>query len=157
MGELERGVREDGVHRQGRPGQECLDHRGGDVGAHQGLEACVGADREVARVCLRLRQEPRAGDGVVDLALGSPAGPVLQERCREQRVQLRAGVEQRIGLGRGVISGKIHVAQGVCNLLIHFGPRVEVEQRGDDLGIDLAAVVVAQAELMAEVTELLVA
>ena len=104
----------------------------------------VGADREVARVCLRLRQEPRAGDGVVDLRLGSPAGPVLQEGGREQRIQLRAEVEERIGLDRGVITGKIHVAQGICNLLIHFGPRVEVEQRGDDLGIDLAAVVVAR-------------
>ena len=142
--QLERGVREDGVGRQGRPGQEGLDHRGGDVGAHQGLEAAVGADREVARVCLRLRQEPRAGDGVVDLGLGPPAGPVLQERRCQQRIQLCAEVEERIGLGRGVITGKIHVAQGICNLLIHFGPRVEVEQRGDDLGVDLAAVVVAR-------------
>ena len=94
-GELERGVREDGVGRQGRPGQECLDHRGGDVGAHQGLEACVGADREVVRVCLRLGEEPRAGDGVVDLRLGPPAGPVLREGGRELGVQLRAGVELR--------------------------------------------------------------
>ena len=46
-------------------------------------------------------------------------------------------------MGRGVIGREVHVAQGICNLLIHFGPRVEVEQRGDDLGIDLAAVVVA--------------
>ena len=51
-GELERGFREDGVGRQGRPGQEGLDHGGSDVGAHQGLEARVGADREVARVRL---------------------------------------------------------------------------------------------------------
>ena len=143
-GELERGVREDGAGRQGRPGQEGLDHRRGHVGAHQGLEAPVGADREVARVCLRLGEEPCAGDGVVDLRLGSPRRPVLQERRREQRIQLRAEVEERIGLGRGVITGKIHVAQGICNLLIHFGPRVELEQRGDDLGIDLAAVVVAR-------------
>ena len=34
-GELERGFREDGVGRQGRPGQEGLDHGGSDVGAHQ--------------------------------------------------------------------------------------------------------------------------
>ena len=143
-GELERGVREDGGGRQGRPGQEGLDHGRRHVGAQQGLEARVGADREVARVRLRLGQEARAGDGVVDLRLGSPAGPVLgQGRC-QQRIQLRAEVEERIGLGRGVITGKIHVAQGICNLLIHFGPRVEVEQRGDDLGVDLAAVVVAR-------------
>ena len=72
-GELERGVREDGGGRQGRPGQEGLDHGRRHVGAHQGLEARVGADREVARVRLRLGQEARAGDGVVDLRLGSPA------------------------------------------------------------------------------------
>ena len=49
-GELERGFCEDGVGRQGRPGQEGLDHGRRHVGAHQGLEAPVGADREVARV-----------------------------------------------------------------------------------------------------------
>ena len=69
-GELERGVREDGVGRQGRPGQEGLDLGRGHVGAHQGLEAPVGADREVPLVGQRLGQEPRAGDGVVDLGLG---------------------------------------------------------------------------------------
>ena len=142
-GELERGVREDGGGRQGRPGQEGLDHGRRHVGAHQGLEAPVGADREVARVRLRLGQEARAGDGVVDLRLGPPRRPVLREGGRELGVQLRPGVEQRIGLGRGVIGREVHVAQGICNLLIHFGPRVEVEQRGDDLGVDLAAVVVA--------------
>ena len=142
-GELERGFREDGGGRQGRLGQEGLDLGRRDVGAHQGLEAPVGADREVARVRLRLGQEARAGDGVVDLRLGPPRRPVLREGGRELGVQLRAGVEQRIGLGRGVIGREVHVAQGICNLLIHFGPRVEVEQRGDDLGIDLAAVVVA--------------
>ena len=114
------------------------------VGAHQGLEAAVGADREVARVCLRLGEEPRAGDGVVDLGLGPPAGPVLgQGRC-QQRIQLGAGVIQRLRFGLRVVVAQIHVPQRVCNLLIHFGPRVEVEQRGDDLGIDLAAVVVAR-------------
>ena len=142
-GELERGFREDGVGRQGRPGQEGLDHGRRHVGAHQGLEARVGADREVARVRLRLGQEARAGDGVVDLRLGPPRRPILQERGCEQRVQFRTGIEEGIGLGRGVIGREVHVAQGICNLLIHFGPRVEVEQRGDDLGIDLAAVVVA--------------
>ena len=135
---------EDGVGRQGRPGQEGLDLGRRDVGAHQGLEAPVGADREVAGVRLRLGQEARAGDGVVDLRLGPPRRPVLREGGRKLGVQLRAGVEQRIGLGRGVIGREVHVAQGICNLLIHFGPRVEVEQRGDDLGIDLAAVVVAR-------------
>ena len=143
-GELERGVREDGGGRQGRPGQEGLDHGRRHVGAHQGLEARVGADREVARVRLRLGQEARAGDGVVDLRLGPPRRPILQERGCEQRVQFRTGIEEGIGLGRGVIGREVHVAQGICNLLIHFGPRVEVEQRGDDLGIDLAAVVVAR-------------
>ena len=86
-GELERGVREDGGGRQGRPRQKRLDHGRRHVGAHQGLEACVGADREVARVCLRLGQEPRAGDGVVDLRLGARAGPVLGERGRELGVE----------------------------------------------------------------------
>ena len=69
-GELERGVREDGVGRQGRPGQEGLDLGRGHVGAHQGLEAPVGADRKVPPVGQRLGQEARAGDGVVDLGLG---------------------------------------------------------------------------------------
>ena len=44
-GELERGVREDGVDPQGRPRQERLDHWGRHVGAHQGLEASVAACR----------------------------------------------------------------------------------------------------------------
>ena len=143
-GELERGVREDGGGRQGRPGQEGLDHGRRHVGAHQGLEARVGADREVARVRLRLDQEARAGDGVVDLRLGPPRRPVLgQGRC-QQRIQLGAGVIQRLRFGLRVVVAQIHVPQRVCNLLIHFGPRVEVEQRGDDLGVDLAAVVVAR-------------
>ena len=43
-GELERGVREDGVDPQGRPRQERLDHCGRYVGARQGLEASVGAE-----------------------------------------------------------------------------------------------------------------
>ena len=47
-GELEGGVREDGVDPQGRPRQERLDHWGRHVGAHQGLEASVGADRRVS-------------------------------------------------------------------------------------------------------------
>ena len=118
-GELERGVREDGVGRQGRPGQEGLDHGGSDVGAHQGLEARVGADREVARVRLRLGQEARASDGVVDLRLGSPRRPVLgQGRC-QQRIQLRAGVIREqlarhvaLRLGLRVVIAQIHVPQG---------------------------------------------
>ena len=150
-GELERGVREDGVGRQGRPGQERLDHGGSDVGAHQGLEARVGADREVARVRLRLGQEARAGDGVIDLRLGSPRRPVLGERGRELGVQLGPRVEREqlaghvaLRLGLRVVIREIHVSQGVCDLLIDFGLSVEVEQRGDDLGVDLAAVVVAR-------------
>ena len=149
-GELERGVREDGVGRQGRPGQERLDHGGSDVGARQGLEARVGADREVARVRLRLGQEARAGDGVVDLRLGSPRRPALgQGRC-QQRIQLRAGIKPEqlarhvaLRLGQREVARQVHVPQSVGDLLIDFGLSVEVEQRGDDLGIDLAAVVVA--------------
>ena len=150
-GELERGVREDGVGRQGRPGQEGLDHGGSDVGAHQGLEARVGADREVARVRLRLGEEARAGDGVVDLCLGSPRRPVLGEGRCQQRIQLGPRVirEQLVGhvalrLGLGVVIRQIHVPEGVCDLLIDFAPGIEVEQRADDLGVDLAAVVIAR-------------
>ena len=118
-GELERGVREDGGGRQGRPGQEGLDHGRRHVGAHQGLEARVGADREVARVCLRLGQEARAGDGVVDLGLGAPRCPILGERGRELgiefgprvvRQQLVGHVALRFGL-REVIA-QIHVPAG---------------------------------------------
>ena len=150
-GELERGFREDGGGRQGRPGQERLDHGGSHVGAHQGLEARVGADREVARVRLRLGQEARAGDGVVDLGLGAPRCPILGERGRELGIEFGPRVvrQQLVGhvalrFGLRVVIAQIHVPQGVCNLLIHFGPRVEVEQRGNDLAIDLAAVVVAR-------------
>ena len=77
-GELERGFSEDGGGRQGRPGQERLDHGRRHVGAHQGLEARVGADREVPLVGQRLGQEARAGDGVVDFRLGSRTSPVSQ-------------------------------------------------------------------------------
>ena len=150
-GELERGFREDGVGRQGRPGQKGLDLGRRDVGAHQGLEAPVGADREVPGVGQRLGEEARAGDGVVDLRLGSPRRPVLGEGRCQQRVQLgpRVEREQLVGhvalrLGLRVVIREIHVPQGVCDLLIDFGPGVEVEQRGDDLGVDLAAVVVAR-------------
>ena len=90
-GELERGVREDGVGRQGRPGQEGLDLGRRDVGAHQGLEAAVGTDRKVPGVGQRLGEEARAGDGVVDLGLGPRAGPVLGERGRELGIQLGPG------------------------------------------------------------------
>ena len=93
-GELERGVREDGVGRQGRPGQEGLDLGRRHVGAHQGLEAAVGADRKVPGVGQRLGEEARAGDGVVDLGLGPRAGPVLGERGRELGIQLGPGVER---------------------------------------------------------------
>ena len=102
-GELERGVGEDGVDSQGRPRQEGLDHGGRHVGAHQGLEASVGADREVARVGLRLVQEARAGDGVVDLRLGAPAGPVLREGGRELGVEFGPRVIQRLRFGLRVV------------------------------------------------------
>ena len=49
-----------------------------------------------------------------------------------------------LSFGLRVIVRQIHRARrGVGDGLIHFGPRVEVQQRGDDLAIDLAAVVVA--------------
>ena len=118
-GELERGVREDGGGRQGRPGQERLDHGGSDVGAHQGLEARVGADREVARVCLRLGQEARAGDGVVDLGLGAPRCPILGERGRELGIEFGPRVvrQQLVGhvalrFGLCVVIAQIHVPAG---------------------------------------------
>ena len=138
-------VAEDGVALEGRFQQKVPYDSGGkllldqveDIGAFRARRA-----HEVAGVRGGLVQEAR--DGVVDLRLGPPRRPILQERGREQRVQFRTGIEEGIGLGRGVIGREVHVPQRVCNLLIHFGPRVEVEQRGDDLGIDLAAVVVAR-------------
>ena len=150
-GELERGVREDGGGRQGRPGQEGLDHGWRHVGAHQGLEACIGADREVPLVGQRLGQEPRAGDGVVDLGLGPRAGPVLGEGGRELGVQFGPRVERQqlaghvaLRLGLRVVIAQIHRARrGVGDGLVHFGLRVEVQQSRDDLGINLEAVVVA--------------
>ena len=117
-GELERGVREDGGGRQGRPGQERLDHGGSDVGAHQGLEARVGADREVARVCLRLGQEARAGDGVVDLGLGAPRCPILGERGRELGIEFGPSIRQQLvghvalRFGLCVVIAQIHVPAG---------------------------------------------
>ena len=69
------------------PWQERLDLRRRDVGPHHGLKASVGADREVARVGLRLGQEARAGDGVVDLRLGAPRRPILGERGRELGIE----------------------------------------------------------------------
>ena len=143
--EAQRGqVAEDGVALEGRFQEQVPYDSGGkllldqveDVAAFRARRA-----HEVAGVRGGLVQE--AGDGVVDLRLGSPRRPVLGEGRCQQRIQLGAGVEQRIGLGRGVIIGKIHVPQGVCDLLIDFGPGVEVQQGRDDFGIDLAAVVVA--------------
>ena len=128
--------REDRAGSQQRPGQERLDHWGRHVGAHQGLEAPVGADREVARVGQRLGQEARAGDGVVDLGLGPRAGPVLGERGRELGIQLGPRVEREklaghvaLRLGLRVVVAQIHVPQGVCDLLIDFGLRVECRSR----------------------------
>ena len=149
-GELERGFREDGVGRQGRPGQKGLDLGRRDVGAHQGLEAPVGADREVPGVGQRLGEEARAGDGVVDLRLGSPRRPVLGEGRCQQRIQLGPRVERQklvghvaLRLGLRVVIREIQVPQRIGNLLIDFGPGVEIQQSRDDLAIDLAAVVVA--------------
>ena len=94
-------------------------------------------------------EEARAGDGVVDFGLGSRAGPVLQEGGRELGIQLGPRVvrQQLAGhvalLGLGVVVRQIHVPQRIGNLLIDFGPGVEIQQSRDDLGIDLAAVVVA--------------
>ena len=95
-------------------------------------------------------EEARAGDGVVDLGLGPRAGPVLGERGRELGVQFGPRVirQQLVGhvalrLGLGVVIRQIHVPQRIGNLLIDFGPGVEVQQSRDDLGIDLGAVVVA--------------
>ena len=95
-------------------------------------------------------EEARAGDGVVDLGLGSRAGPVLQEGGRELGIQLGPRVVRQqlaghvaLRLGLGVVVRQIHVPQRIGNLLIDFGPGVEIQQSRDDLGIDLAAVVVA--------------
>ena len=137
-------VAEDGVALEGRFQEQVPYDSGGkllldqveDVAAFRARRA-----HEVAGVRGGLVQE--AGDGVVDLRLGSPRRPVLGEGRCQQRIQLGAGVEQGIGLGRGVIIGKIHVPQGICDLLIDFGPGVEIQQSRDDFAIDLAAVVVA--------------
>ena len=45
---------------------------------------------------------------------------------------------------RGVVAREVHVAQGVGDFLVRLGSRVEVQEGGDDLGVDLAAVVVAR-------------
>ena len=117
-GELERGVREDGVDPQGRPRQERLDHWGRHVGARQGLEASVGADRRVSACAWE-------GGGVVDLGLGSRAGPVLQEGGRELGIQFGPRVVRQqlaghvaLRLGLGVVVRQIHVPQRIGNLLI---------------------------------------
>ena len=109
-----------------------------------------GADQEVPPVGLRLGEEARAGDGIVDLALRPRASPVLGERGRELGIQLGPRVEREklvghvaLRLGLRVVIRQIHVPQGVGDLLVHFGPRVEVQQSRDDLAIDLGAVVVA--------------
>ena len=132
-------------HRGRHPGQRQRHRDRGGLLEHARPRAT-----EVARVRLRLGQEARAGDGVVDLCLGSPRRPVLGEGRCQQRIQLGPRVirEQLVGhvalrLGLREVIREIHVSQGVCDLLVDFGPGVEVEQRGDDLGIDLAAVVVA--------------
>ena len=144
--EAQRGlVAQDGVALEGRfqeqipyySGRELLLHQVEDVPA-----LCARCADEVAGVCGCLVQE--AGHGVVDLHLGPSRRPVLREGGRELAVQLRAGVIQRLRFCLRVIVSQIHVPQGVCNLLIHFGPRVEVQQSRDDLDIDLAAVVVAR-------------
>ena len=67
--------------------------------------------------------------------LGVQLGP------RVEREKLVGHVALRLGLR--VVIREIHVPEGVCDLLIDFGPRVEVQQSRDDLGIDLGAVVVA--------------
>ena len=113
---------------RGARGRRALIWGGGHVGAHQGLEAPVGADRKVPGVGQRLGQEPRAGDGVVDLGLGPRAGPVLGERGRELGVEFGPRVirQQLVGhvglrLGLRVVIAQIHVPQGVGDLLIDFG------------------------------------
>ena len=77
-------------------------------------------------------------------------GPVLQEGGRELGIQLGPRVVRQqlaghvaLRLGLGVVVRQIHVPQRIGNLLIDFGPGVEIQQSRDDLGIDLAAVVVA--------------
>ena len=113
------------------------------------------------RVGLRLGEEARAGDGVVDLGLGSRAGPVLQEGGRELGIQLGPRVVRQqlvaLRLGLGVVVRQIHVPQRIGNLLIDFGPGVEIQQSRDDLGIDLAVVVAGQGRGDGRGTELLVA
>ena len=150
--EAQRGlVAEDGVALEGRFQEQVPYDSGGklllDQVEHVPALRARRAD-EVAGVCGGLVQE--AGDGVVDLRLGSPRRPVLGEGRCQQRIQLGAGIKpkQLVGhvalrFGLRVVIREIHVPQGVCDLLIDFGPRVEVQQSRDDLGIDLGAVVVA--------------
>ena len=69
------------------PGRELLLHK---VENLPRLRA--GSSHEVAGVPRRLVQEARPLDGVVDLRLGAPAGPVLREGGRELRVQLGPGI-----------------------------------------------------------------
>ena len=129
------------------PGRELLLHK---VENLPRLRA--GSSHEVAGVPRRLVQEARPGDGVVDLGLGAPAGPVLRESGRELRVQLGPGIkrQQLVGhvalrLGDGVVVRQVRAAgHGVRDGLVRFGPRVEVQEGSDDLRVHLAAVVVAR-------------
>ena len=80
----------------------------------------------------------------------APGGPVLGQGRRQHRVQLRARVirEELVGhvalrFGGGVVGRQIHAARdGVGDGLVRLGPRVEIEEGGDDVVVDLAAVVV---------------
>ena len=75
----------------------------------------------------------------------------MGERGRELGVQfaprvIREQLAGHVGLRLGLreVARQVHVPQSVGDLLIDFGPGVEVQQGRDDLGVDLAAVVVAR-------------
>ena len=101
----------------------------------------AGSSHEVAGVPRRLVQEAGAGQSIVDLRLGAPAGPVLRESGRELRVQLGARIIGQQLVGHVSLSFRGH---GVGDGLVRFRSGVEVQQGRDDLVVDLAAVVVAR-------------
>ena len=97
---------------------------------------------QVAGVCRRLVQE--AGDGVVDLRLGPPAGPVLREGRCQQRIQLCAGIipKQLVGhvalrLGLSLASLALVIAEFMAAVVLSLASLASTEAGVLFLALDL--------------------